>query len=91
MKFKKKKKKIADLISQWQNYNWSLYNLYKGIKDTEEKNIHKVFKMHALKMLAREIKALVLGSDDGVSEATLLIYIHEALGNSFPELQFTHS
>lgn len=44
-----------------------------------------------LKMLAREIKALVLGSDDGVSETTLLIYIHEALGNSFPELQFTHS
>lgn len=35
--------------------------------------------MHALKMLAREIKALVLGSDDGVSEATLLIYIHVAL------------
>ena len=43
------------------------------------KNIHKVFKMHVLKMLAREIKALVLGSDDGVSEATLLIYIHVAL------------
>ena len=46
--------------------------------------------MHTLTKLAWEIKALALGSDYGVSQATFLVYFHDALGNSVYELQFPH-
>lgn len=58
---------------------------------TQSKRTHEVFKMHTFTTLAWEIKALAWGSDNGTAEATFLIYIHEALGDSVSELQFPYS